>query len=602
FVFYSFYGKPQKDLAVKAIAEAFGAGGHPNPLEATQKILQIRTALIVLDGTEEAEAGTLKQILDARGRCGILITSRTTKDAMTEWQNIVPLPTDEAVTLLAKWGQESISDNRVAQAICELVGYLPLAIRLAGHIVAPGRQSAVKFLQELQKTPLKKLHQGQRRQESVPLLLKQSLNQVTSQARQILTVSGILALAPFSPEVMVAATELSEAEIEDALEGLQDYGLLLKEGDHYHNRYQISHALIHTYANERLSADSTMFKRLVGYYAKLIEDESQDKLKGFQRLDMERSHIIQLISEGCKRQDWHGIRKLVWATQEYLSLRGYRIEQKQILDQCVRVVQHLGEQKTDKADLLNKLGEVCNALGKTKPALDYLKQALAIYETNDNPTGTASAKRSIGEVYISEAQPKPALDYLKQALAIYEINDNPTGIAFTKKGMGIACAMFGDEKLDDAVRLFNDALAICEELGDKNCIAANTGNLGNIHAERRQWIEAYKCFNVVLEFALSSGNRIQEGAALGNLGTIFFSGFEDMKMAHKRYKEALKIAIETSDLLREANLYYNIGEIHKYKQKYSKARKYLKKARKIFVKINACDGIKDCNDLLEELP
>ena len=96
---------------------------------------------------------------------------------------IAPLPTDEAVKLLRAWGGDRAENEEAARQICEMVGGLPLAVRLAGRYLSETGEPASEYLEWLKETPLEALDQGKRKLESVPLLIRRSLDQVSEAAR-----------------------------------------------------------------------------------------------------------------------------------------------------------------------------------------------------------------------------------------------------------------------------------------------------------------------------------------------------------------------------------------------------------------------------------
>ena len=115
-IFYSFYNQPQAELALEHIARSFGEEiGQGLRRDAAFRALDGRRALLVLDGTEEAD--DLRSVLTVQGKCGVLITSRSHKDAVSTYQNMTPLPIDEAVTLLQAWGQQRATDKKVVRSL-----------------------------------------------------------------------------------------------------------------------------------------------------------------------------------------------------------------------------------------------------------------------------------------------------------------------------------------------------------------------------------------------------------------------------------------------------------------------------------------------------
>jgi hypothetical protein len=92
-IFHSFYNQPKTDVALEAIARAYGIEPKPTPKAAAMQALGGKCALLMLDGTEAvAESkGDLEEVLQVRGNCGVIVTSRRRDDAVDEWQELLPL-------------------------------------------------------------------------------------------------------------------------------------------------------------------------------------------------------------------------------------------------------------------------------------------------------------------------------------------------------------------------------------------------------------------------------------------------------------------------------------------------------------------------------
>ena len=207
-LFHTFYRQPSADLAFQYIAASFGEPLATTPAQTARLALSGRQALLVLDGAEEAD--DLAAVLAIRGRCGVIITSRSHRDALAGFADVNPLPLDEAVTLLQAWGKARAADEQAAQRICELVGELPLAVRLAGSYLSQEAINAAEYLAVfLEQTPLAALDRGERQRDSVPLLLARSVEKLSAAARQALGVVGLLAFAPFSQAAIAAALATS---------------------------------------------------------------------------------------------------------------------------------------------------------------------------------------------------------------------------------------------------------------------------------------------------------------------------------------------------------------------------------------------------------
>lgn len=98
-VTFNFYHQPQAALALEHIARAYGEEPRPTPATAARRALSGRVALLLLEGSENAD--DLDAVLQVCGGCGVLITSRRRTDAPDHQErcDLDPLPLDEAVEL-----------------------------------------------------------------------------------------------------------------------------------------------------------------------------------------------------------------------------------------------------------------------------------------------------------------------------------------------------------------------------------------------------------------------------------------------------------------------------------------------------------------------
>ena len=91
-IFHNFYKQSQVTLALEHIARSYGdRDPRPTPAAAAQRALAGRQALLILDGTEQAD--DLLELLAIVGHCGVLVTSRRRQDAAATRQDISSLQT-----------------------------------------------------------------------------------------------------------------------------------------------------------------------------------------------------------------------------------------------------------------------------------------------------------------------------------------------------------------------------------------------------------------------------------------------------------------------------------------------------------------------------
>ncbi len=245
-LYHSFYRQPDVSLAMDQIARSLGEEPLPTPALAAQRALGKKRVLLVLDGAEKAN--NLKQLLEICGRSAIIVTSQKRGDAADPAYrlDLESLSMYEAARVIQAWGGKRAVDTTAATEICEHVGKLPLALRIAGSYLTQQEQEASEYLSWLRSEPFSALEQGKSQQESVPALLKRSVEGLSVQAQQILTAIGFLGMAPFDCTLIARAVGLPNETVDQALGELVNYSL----ADRKNMQYEVSHPLIHAYAHK----------------------------------------------------------------------------------------------------------------------------------------------------------------------------------------------------------------------------------------------------------------------------------------------------------------------------------------------------------------
>jgi tetratricopeptide (TPR) repeat protein len=579
-IFHSFYSKPDSNLALEHIVTSFGAEPKPSLATAARRVLAGKQALLILDGTEEAD--DLREVLDVRGGCGVLITSRARRDALAERQDVEPLEANDAVDLLRKWGGDRADDDRAAARICELTGYLPLAVRLAGRFLDETCETAADYVEWLEETPLEALDHGERRTESVEVLLEKSLDQVSEGACRVLGVVGLLALAPFDRAPIAAALDLSIHHLHKPLGELVSYGLLSHEGD----RYEVSHALMYTYARERIEPETEALTRLAEYYTTLAETESEKRLEGYHRLDADRNHVMCVLRTCAEWGQWEAECFLVQAMDNYLNIRGYWTEWLQALEAGVEAVRALDHRGTEGA-FLGNLGIAYRVLGQVDQAIDYHQQALVIASEIGDLRQKGNHLGNLGNAYLDLGQIDQAIASFEQALVIARKIGHRQGEGNHLGNLGNAYRDIG--QLKKAIDYYQQALDIACELGDFRREGNHLGNLGNVYHNLGQMERAVTSFERALSIAREIGDRRGESANLGNLGNVY-RDLGQLEKAINYYQQVLDITREIGDRSNEGSLLNNLGNIYNDLGQMERAIDYYQRALDIAREIGHKQG------------
>jgi len=530
-VFHSFYGHPKTDQALQTIIRAFGLEPEP-PLDITlQRVLSGKKALLILDGAEDAH--DLPSVLNLRGSCGVLITSRSPKDAQFTRLDLRPLEDKPAKKLLLAWSGQAIDDETM-QRICTVLGGLPVAARIVGHYLRSTGESAAEYLDWLKKEPLQELDQGEHRTESVAVLLRRSVERVSDDARLVLEMAGCLAFAPIAREPITVLLEDDQRRTRTAINELVQYGLLERQEE----RWQVSHALVHTYARTELPLSKEKMKRLAHSYIGFCLTQSKAGLEGYARLDGERTHCLRLLESCLDSGLWQEVQALATVISEYLDRLGYWIDQLTAIEMNLTAARQAGDRR-DEAWCLNSLGYTCSRRGEYDQALKWFKQSLSIDRELGNRKGEGIALNNIGNIYREQDEYEQALEYFQQSLSIaQEVGDRKVEGAILVS-IGLLYQVQGSDAT--ALQYYEQDLAICREGGDKQGEGTTLNNIGLIYYEQGKMSKALEYYQQALAIRGEVNDRAGEVVTIWNIGTTYAS-LGALSLAEKYITLAVNIA------------------------------------------------------------
>jgi nucleoside phosphorylase len=223
------------------------------------QLLQERACLLILDDIwryEDAKAFHL-----GGPRCRLLLTTRQAEVANklgTEIQAIPPMTQDHAINLLEAWarGHLADADRAMKEQVVKRLGYLPLAIKLAGPQLA--HQSPQEWLHTFDVRKLK-FHRIETTHDSLELAFDLSLEMLHDEDRKLYINLALFKEDEAIPQVAIehlwqGLTGLSTEEIADVLVGLADQALLELSSDGTVKEVRL-HDLLHDLIKIRLGED-----------------------------------------------------------------------------------------------------------------------------------------------------------------------------------------------------------------------------------------------------------------------------------------------------------------------------------------------------------
>jgi len=226
--------------------------------------------------------------------------------------------------------------------------------------------------------------------------------------------------------------------------------------------------------------------------------------------------------------------------------------------------------------------------GQRQQAIETWQQVLAIARRQLKLRKIeAIALNEIGFNYYRISQPQEALKYYNQALAISREVSDRAGEATILNNIGTAYNSIS--KAQEALKYSNQALPIMREVKDRAGEATTLNNIGGVYDNISQPQEALKYYNQALPIMREVKNRAGEATTLNNIGAVYDS-ISQSQEALKYYNQALAINREVKNRASEATTLNNIGLVYHNISHPQEALKYFNQALPIMREVKNRSG------------
>ena len=484
--------------------------------------------LVVFDNVDDSRV--VDEWRPVTGGCRVLITSRRTKWPSTlglAQVQLDTLPRDKATELLCKGRPEALGDEGeagAADAICETLGDLPLAVALAGAYLETYKHDV-------------KLKQYLKQLRAQPVLENPAL------------VDFVQDPSPTEHVQNVAATfEVSYKRLDP--DGETDLlAMRLFHLASYFAPVSIRRELLVSAAGldpgvdeeRRLAADAV--DRLAGLG--LIDEEAEGRLLLHRLLAEFARHNPAPGQSG--EEAWTAIADSVQRFASRENRSGLPTDLARELPHLLRLTTEAGRRHLPgTALLLSTLGYHLRVVGWFRQARICFEGALTIGQVEygkDHPNVAIHAN-NLGTVLLDLGDPKGARECFEQALGIAEVvygKDHPKAASFVNN-LGSALQDLGD--LEGARECFERALGIDEGVYGKDHpeVATPVNNLGGVLRELGDLKGAWECFERALRITEAAHGRDHPDVAtmLNNLGMVL-QELGDQEGAQESFERALAI-------------------------------------------------------------
>ncbi|WP_121069328.1 tetratricopeptide repeat-containing sensor histidine kinase [Maribacter vaceletii] len=209
--------------------------------------------------------------------------------------------------------------------------------------------------------------------------------------------------------------------------------------------------------------------------------------------------------------------------------------------------------------------------------LDSIISKLRVYEERDSVRARLLVNAAWNSIYENE---QDAFVYVNEAVDIAKEIQWDWGLVVSLRQKGVNYYVQRDYL--SAVDTWQEALKIAENknVKDKLLIASIYNNLGNVHADFKQYAKALENYKQCLHISEQVGNKENNINALSNIGYVYVD-LNKIEKGIVYFNKALLLAKDESNKRLIASIIKNLGDAYKLKEDYNKALSFYEESAKI---------------------
>ncbi|MUG93166.1 tetratricopeptide repeat protein [Scytonema sp. UIC 10036] len=587
-----------------------------------QHVFAHRRMLLIFDDADDS----IRQLLPGGNRCAVIVTTRDRGSAISleipkEGRiNLSPLPEADALLLLEKLiGKERVAaEPEAARELIELVGYLPIAIKIIGSLLSLyEKRSLTRHAKRLtKKRQLARIKFGDVKHLDLFACFSLSLEYLQPDEINFFACLSVCAKNGFSLQTAIVTTACDDDTTEERLNKL-DRLSLINNSEVGEDRF-VFHPLIYEFAVEKaieLGLHEEATARHAEYFIKLVKREinpvvakeiaaefdeiilaaqwlqqqttikyqEQDKyefavyLQPFfeQYADWEQAVHFMLGFEKLaeSNENWEKVVKFRIQQAKYLSLQGNRTGAEELLksELISEILSKIEEETTRQLSLakyLNTLGGIVMRQGKFDEAVKVFKRAVEIEEQLNNQEGLAMVLNSLGGVLRRQGGFNEAEEILNRSYAIsMQLNDKRHA-AMVLHNLGICFQE--QERLDEAFYTLQRSSAIFEELGHQRSLLMVLTSLGRVLQRQGKLDEAITAIEKSAAIEEKLADKRNFIIKLNLLGSLYQEQAR-FNEAIQTYERALAIAQETDNKQQLAITLTQLGGLYQEQRQFDEA-------------------------------
>jgi tetratricopeptide (TPR) repeat protein len=559
--------------------------GVVRDLLAAQKA-KVGYLIIILDDVWNEHQKTARELLsEARpsGTPALLTTSNVElANALADKaEPLLLLTSDQALELLAKVaGKELVyKDEIVARSLVRIVGYLPLAIEIAGKLALeysrrPNWQLA-SLRDEIQAGADKFFANTSFGERGLAATFALSYDALTSEQQRIFCLLAVLTTTPFNarqvaiiveahnrgrfrqklylkwrsllkdtvlvPFISIAPDRIEQ--ISEELAALEKMSLIQLNDVNSAAPYSL-HPLLRQYATKKLGEIDkkghipTLYRN---YYLAYAEAHSRLSPEDFAALDDELPHILAAMSRAYREEQWEQVIVFVGALDNpqapYLNRRGYYSELRTCLQQGIHAAEKIRDQNS-LAVFSGNLATILKNSGEVEEARITYQQVRDIFEEVENYEDAAKACYFLGQLEQNAGNLVEAAPNYKRAKN-YDLEPHPPIPKYLRWLLRFA-KWRGTEA---NIKYLYQRLGIAERTPEKGIFFIILRSLGELAEASGNFDEARQYYRQALDKAEQINHMTEASQALRKLGELA-AYEEDYAEAHLCYQKITAISKE----------------------------------------------------------
>ena len=450
-----------------------------------RQMLAARRVLMVLDNARtEAQ---VRPLLPGAGESLVLVTSRSllTGLEVNERISLDILPDDDAAAMLAKviGAERAVAEPQEVAEVAGLCGRLPLALRIAGQLLAAHPLWPIRRLVQLLADEQDRLTRLGAGDLQVRAAFAVSYRQLAEEDARLFRLLG-LHPGPDFDTVSAAALAGAETEVaEPVLDRLAGAHLVVED---VAGRFGM-HDLLRLFARQtcqetdspadRAAAES----RLVGYYVDLagfldacldprqrhaVEQSGEPRLSMPEVLSVfrvERPGLLAALGLAAERGWDEQVWRLSGSMRELLEVLRHLDDLLHVGEAALGAARHAGNTDVE-SGVLNNLGGAYAGLGRFEEAITSYQQALTIRREDGDRVGEGQTLNNLGYAYAGLGRFEEAITSYQQALTIRRETGNRYGEGTTLHNLGLAYQEL--RQPERAATFWLEAAAAMRDVGD----------------------------------------------------------------------------------------------------------------------------------------